>query len=188
MDLNKSESKWFRFRPKITFWGGPFNIQKLQVGNVGVTQKSLRRVSSKRWLGKRSVVRGVVINPVDHSHWGGKGKAPIGRKKPTTPWGYPALGKRSIKRNKYSDNLILRRRLFGAKKTHLNERARTSAPPLARAPLHHHLPSHLCPPPAIAPLPTTGHRTSTHHRASGPLPTTECLLDALSTTIGATNS
>ncbi|KAG5629811.1 hypothetical protein H5410_001528 [Solanum commersonii] len=41
---------------------------------------------------------------------GGEGRAPIGRKKPTTPWGYPALGRRSRKRNKYSDNLILRRR------------------------------------------------------------------------------
>ena len=65
---------------------------------------------SKRWLGKRPVVRGVVMNPVDHPHGGGEGRAPIGRKKPTTPWGYPALGRRSRKRNKYSDNLILRRR------------------------------------------------------------------------------
>ncbi|KAL5581282.1 hypothetical protein UlMin_013724 [Ulmus minor] len=68
-----------------------------QVGNVGVNQKSLGRAESKCWLGKRPVVRGV-------------GRAPIGRKKPTTPWGYPALGRRSRKRNKYSDNLILRRR------------------------------------------------------------------------------
>ncbi|KAJ9535673.1 hypothetical protein OSB04_un001184 [Centaurea solstitialis] len=81
-----------------------------QVGNVGVNQKSLGRAGSKRWLGKRPVVRGVVMNPVDHPHGGGEGRAPIGRKKPTTPWGYPALGKRSRKRNKYSDNLILRRR------------------------------------------------------------------------------
>ncbi|KAJ9535584.1 LOW QUALITY PROTEIN: hypothetical protein OSB04_un001288 [Centaurea solstitialis] len=72
--------------------------------------KSLGRAGSKRWLGKRPVVRGVVMNPVDHPHGGGEGRAPIGRKKPTTPWGYPALGKRSRKRNKYSDNLILRRR------------------------------------------------------------------------------
>nr|YP_010885696.1 ribosomal protein L2 [Sinojackia oblongicarpa]YP_010885719.1 ribosomal protein L2 [Sinojackia oblongicarpa]WJE90461.1 ribosomal protein L2 [Sinojackia oblongicarpa]WJE90484.1 ribosomal protein L2 [Sinojackia oblongicarpa]WJE90547.1 ribosomal protein L2 [Sinojackia oblongicarpa]WJE90570.1 ribosomal protein L2 [Sinojackia oblongicarpa]WJE90633.1 ribosomal protein L2 [Sinojackia oblongicarpa] len=81
-----------------------------QVGNVGVNQKSLGRAGSKRWLGKRPVVRGVVMNPVDHPHGGGEGRAPIGRKKPTTPWGYPALGRRSRKRNKYSDNLILRRR------------------------------------------------------------------------------
>nr|QKV09719.1 ribosomal protein L2 [Pyrularia edulis] len=81
-----------------------------QVGNVGVNQKSLGRAGSKCWLGKRPVVRGVVMNPVDHPHGGGEGKAPIGRKKPTTPWGYPALGRRSRKRNKYSDNFILRRR------------------------------------------------------------------------------
>nr|YP_009407236.1 ribosomal protein L2 [Viscum coloratum]YP_009862106.1 ribosomal protein L2 [Viscum ovalifolium]ASA46182.1 ribosomal protein L2 [Viscum coloratum]QKV09931.1 ribosomal protein L2 [Viscum ovalifolium] len=81
-----------------------------QVGNVGVNQKSLGRAGSKCWLGKRPVVRGVVMNPVDHPHGGGEGKAPIGRKKPTTPWGYPALGRRSRKRNQYSDHLILRRR------------------------------------------------------------------------------
>nr|YP_009990692.1 ribosomal protein L2 [Zygophyllum xanthoxylum]YP_009990702.1 ribosomal protein L2 [Zygophyllum xanthoxylum]QNM99196.1 ribosomal protein L2 [Zygophyllum xanthoxylum]QNM99206.1 ribosomal protein L2 [Zygophyllum xanthoxylum]UAA82471.1 ribosomal protein L2 [Zygophyllum xanthoxylum]UZU70643.1 ribosomal protein L2 [Zygophyllum xanthoxylum]UZU70644.1 ribosomal protein L2 [Zygophyllum xanthoxylum] len=81
-----------------------------QVGNVGVSQKSLDRAGSKRWLGKRPVVRGVVMNPVDHPHGGGEGRAPIGRKKPATPWGYPALGRRSRKRKKYSDNLILRRR------------------------------------------------------------------------------
>nr|YP_009141575.1 ribosomal protein L2 [Lens culinaris]AGW45941.1 ribosomal protein L2 [Lens culinaris]AIL56100.1 ribosomal protein L2 [Lens culinaris] len=81
-----------------------------QVGNVGVNQKSLGRAGAKRWRGKRPVVRGVVMNPVDHPHGGGEGKAPIGRKKPSTPWGYPALGRRTRKRNKYSDNLILRRR------------------------------------------------------------------------------
>nr|YP_007476392.1 Rpl2 [Trithuria inconspicua]AEK71832.1 ribosomal protein L2 [Trithuria filamentosa]AHB38696.1 ribosomal protein L2 [Trithuria filamentosa]AHB38725.1 ribosomal protein L2 [Trithuria filamentosa]CCJ32559.1 Rpl2 [Trithuria inconspicua] len=81
-----------------------------QVGNVGVKQKSLGRAGSKCWLGKRPVVRGVVMNPVDHPHGGGEGRAPIGRKKPTTPWGYPALGRRSRKRNKYSDRFILRRR------------------------------------------------------------------------------
>nr|ADZ36331.1 ribosomal protein L2 [Enkianthus perulatus] len=81
-----------------------------QVGNVGVNQKSLGRAGSKRWLGKRPVVRGVVMNAVDHPHGGGEGKAPIGRKRPTSPWGYPALGRRTRKRNKYSENWILRRR------------------------------------------------------------------------------
>nr|YP_009630727.1 ribosomal protein L2 [Eriocaulon buergerianum]YP_009630751.1 ribosomal protein L2 [Eriocaulon buergerianum]QBS14217.1 ribosomal protein L2 [Eriocaulon buergerianum]QBS14241.1 ribosomal protein L2 [Eriocaulon buergerianum] len=81
-----------------------------QVGNVGVNQKILGRAGSKCWLGKRPVVRGVVMNPVDHPHGGGEGRAPIGRKKPTTPWGYPALGRRSRKRKKYSDRFILRRR------------------------------------------------------------------------------
>nr|YP_010231320.1 ribosomal protein L2 [Passiflora xishuangbannaensis]YP_010231337.1 ribosomal protein L2 [Passiflora xishuangbannaensis]QSV37389.1 ribosomal protein L2 [Passiflora xishuangbannaensis]QSV37406.1 ribosomal protein L2 [Passiflora xishuangbannaensis] len=81
-----------------------------QVGNTGVKLKSLGKAGSKCWLGKRPVVRGVVMNPVDHPHGGGEGRAPIGRKKPATPWGYPALGRRSRKRKKYSDNLILRRR------------------------------------------------------------------------------
>nr|AKZ31116.1 ribosomal protein L2 [Scaevola collaris] len=81
-----------------------------QVGNVGVNQKNLGRAGSKRWLGKRPVVRGVVMNAVDHPHGGGEGKAPIGRKKPTTPWGYPTLGKKTRKSNKYNKNLILRRR------------------------------------------------------------------------------
>jgi ribosomal protein L2 len=81
-----------------------------QVGNLGVNRKSLGRAGSKRWLGKRPVVRGVVMNPVDHPHGGGEGRAPIGRKKPATPWGYPALGRRTRKRRKYSDSLILRRR------------------------------------------------------------------------------
>nr|YP_009747742.1 ribosomal protein L2 [Lecanorchis japonica]QII89422.1 ribosomal protein L2 [Lecanorchis japonica] len=83
-----------------------------QVGNVGMNKKKkgLGRAGSKRWLGRRPIVRGVVMNPVDHPHGGGEGKVSIGRKKPMTPWGYPALGRRSRKRNKYSDRLILRRR------------------------------------------------------------------------------
>nr|YP_001542569.1 ribosomal protein L2 [Cuscuta exaltata]A8W3G2.1 RecName: Full=Large ribosomal subunit protein uL2c; AltName: Full=50S ribosomal protein L2, plastid [Cuscuta exaltata]ABW83733.1 ribosomal protein L2 [Cuscuta exaltata] len=81
-----------------------------QVGNVGVNQKSLGRAGAQRWLGKRPVVRGVVMNPVDHPHGGGEGRAPIGRKKPTTPWGYPALGRKTRKGNKYSDKFILRHR------------------------------------------------------------------------------
>ncbi|KAG5107075.1 hypothetical protein JHK82_044045 [Glycine max] len=67
-----------------------------QVGNVGVNQKNLGRAGSKCWLGKRPVVRGVVMNPVDHPHGGGEGRAPIGRKKPATPWGFPALGRRKF--------------------------------------------------------------------------------------------
>ena len=72
--------------------------------------ESLGRVGSKCWLGKCPVVRGVVMNPIDYPHGGGEGRAPIGRKKLTTPWGYLALGRRSRKMNKYSDNLILHRR------------------------------------------------------------------------------
>jgi len=81
-----------------------------QVGNVGANQKSLGRAGSKCWLGRRPIVRGVGMHAVDHPHGGGEGRAPIGRKKPTTPWGYPALGRRTRKRKKYSDSFILRRR------------------------------------------------------------------------------
>nr|AIS35827.1 ribosomal protein L2 [Epipogium roseum] len=80
-----------------------------QVGNADVNQKILVRAGSKRWLGKRPAVRGVVMNPVDHPHGGGEGKAPIGRKKPVTPWGYSTLGKKSRKKNKYSNNLIIQK-------------------------------------------------------------------------------
>lgn len=81
-----------------------------QVGHVEAKQKSLGKAGSKSWLGKRPVVRGVAMNAVDHPHGGGQGKAPIGRDRPTTPWGHPTLGKRTRKRKKYSDSLILRRR------------------------------------------------------------------------------
>nr|QFV20001.1 ribosomal protein L2 [Taxillus delavayi] len=82
------------------------------VGQVGERRELNPRIKAgyKRWIGKRPVVRGIVMNPVDHPHGGGEGRSPIGRKKPTTPWGYPALGRKSRKKNKYSDNLIIRRR------------------------------------------------------------------------------
>nr|YP_009987964.1 ribosomal protein L2 [Phlegmariurus phlegmaria]QNL17774.1 ribosomal protein L2 [Phlegmariurus phlegmaria] len=81
-----------------------------QVGHIDNNNRILGKAGSKRWLGKRPKVRGVVMNPVDHPHGGGEGRAPIGRKKPITPWGHTALGGRSRKNNKYSDTLILRRR------------------------------------------------------------------------------
>nr|YP_009973892.1 ribosomal protein L2 [Danaea sellowiana]QNH93742.1 ribosomal protein L2 [Danaea sellowiana] len=81
-----------------------------QIGNIDISNKSFGKAGSKRWLGKRPKVRGVVMNPVDHPHGGGEGRAPIGRKKPLTPWGYTALGKRSRKIRKYSNLFILRRR------------------------------------------------------------------------------
>nr|YP_010212753.1 ribosomal protein L2 [Taxillus theifer]UBK10811.1 ribosomal protein L2 [Taxillus theifer]UBK11414.1 ribosomal protein L2 [Taxillus theifer]UBK11481.1 ribosomal protein L2 [Taxillus theifer]UBN06950.1 ribosomal protein L2 [Taxillus theifer] len=82
------------------------------VGQVGERRELNPRIKAgyKRWIGKRPVVRGIVMNPVDHPHGGGEGRSPIGRKKPTTPWGYPTLGRKSRKKNKYSDNLIIRRR------------------------------------------------------------------------------
>lgn len=63
-----------------------------------------------RWLGKRPTVRGSVMNPCDHPHGGGEGRAPIGRTRPLTPWGKPALGIKTRKRKKLSDVYILRQR------------------------------------------------------------------------------
>nr|YP_009256663.1 ribosomal protein L2 [Entransia fimbriata]ANI25398.1 ribosomal protein L2 [Entransia fimbriata]WKT05752.1 ribosomal protein L2 [Entransia fimbriata]WKT05871.1 ribosomal protein L2 [Entransia fimbriata] len=69
-----------------------------------------KKAGWKRWIGKRPSVRGVVMNPVDHPHGGGEGKAPIGRKQPMTPWGRPALGHKTRRTNKNSTNLIIQRR------------------------------------------------------------------------------
>ena len=63
-----------------------------------------------RWFGKRPTVRGSVMNPCDHPHGGGEGRAPIGRTRPLTPWGKPALGIKTRKRKRLSDAYILRRR------------------------------------------------------------------------------
>jgi len=63
-----------------------------------------------RWLGKRPTVRGSVMNPCDHPHGGGEGRAPIGRTGPLTPWGKPALGIKTRKKKKLSNSYILRRR------------------------------------------------------------------------------
>lgn len=81
-----------------------------QVGNVEVSNLTLGKAGRSRWLGKRPKVRGVVMNPVDHPHGGGEGRAPIGRSRPVTPWGRPALGQRTRKSKKYSTQFILRRR------------------------------------------------------------------------------
>jgi large subunit ribosomal protein L2 len=64
-----------------------------------------------RWLGKRPTVRGSVMNPCDHPHGGGEGRAPIGRTRPLTPWGKPALGIKTRQKKKLSDAYILRRRV-----------------------------------------------------------------------------
>ncbi len=81
-----------------------------QVGNVEHENITIGKAGRSRWAGRRPAVRGVVMNPVDHPHGGGEGKAPIGRKHPVTPWGKPALGKKTRKKRKASDRLIVRRR------------------------------------------------------------------------------
>ena len=81
-----------------------------QVGNSEVMNLSMGKAGRSRWLGKRPTVRGSVMNPVDHPHGGGEGRCPVGRSQPMTPWGKPALGRKTRARKKYSDSLILRRR------------------------------------------------------------------------------
>ena len=81
-----------------------------QVGNVDHANVSIGKAGRTRWKGHRPHVRGVVMNPVDHPHGGGEGKAPIGRKSPVTPWGRPTLGARTRRVNKRSDRYIVRRR------------------------------------------------------------------------------
>jgi large subunit ribosomal protein L2 len=81
-----------------------------QVGNLDHELINIGKAGRSRWLGRRPTVRGSVMNPVDHPHGGGEGRAPIGRKSPMTPWGKPTLGFKTRKKNKPSDKYIIRRR------------------------------------------------------------------------------
>ena len=81
-----------------------------QVGNIEAYNLTIGKAGRTRWLGKRPTVRGSVMNPVDHPHGGGEGRAPIGRSRPVTPWGKPALGQLTRKPKKYSNNLIVKKR------------------------------------------------------------------------------
>ncbi len=81
-----------------------------QVGNLEHENITVGKAGRSRWLGRRPTVRGVVMNPVDHPHGGGEGKAPIGRKSPVTPWGKPTLGYKTRRKNKKSDQFIAKRR------------------------------------------------------------------------------
>jgi large subunit ribosomal protein L2 len=81
-----------------------------QVGNVDIINNTLGKAGGKRWIGRRPKVRGVVKNPVDHPHGGGEGRSPIGRIRPVTPWGRPALGIKTRKTKNPSDRFILRPR------------------------------------------------------------------------------
>ena len=80
-----------------------------EVGNEDYELVKLGKAGRSRHMGIRPTVRGSVMNPNDHPHGGGEGRAPIGRKGPVTPWGKPALGYKTRKR-KASDKLIVRRR------------------------------------------------------------------------------
>ena len=81
-----------------------------EVGNEDFELVNLGKAGRKRHMGIRPTVRGSVMNPNDHPHGGGEGRAPIGRKGPVTPWGKPALGYKTRKGKKASDSLIVRRR------------------------------------------------------------------------------
>ncbi len=70
----------------------------------------LGKAGRNRWLGVRPTVRGSVMNPVDHPHGGGEGRCPIGKPRPLTPWGKPALGMKTRKKKNQSDMFIIRRR------------------------------------------------------------------------------
>ncbi|WEK53807.1 MAG: 50S ribosomal protein L2 [Candidatus Cohnella colombiensis] len=80
------------------------------VGNQDHELLNIGKAGRNRWLGKRPVVRGVVMNPVDHPHGGGEGRAPIGRKSPLSPWGKPTLGYKTRKKKKASSKYIVRGR------------------------------------------------------------------------------
>ena len=80
-----------------------------QVRNIEHEIVSLGKAGRKRHMGVRPTVRGSVMNPVDHPHGGGEGKSPVGRKSPLTPWGKPALGKKTRNNKKHSTKFIIKR-------------------------------------------------------------------------------
>jgi large subunit ribosomal protein L2 len=81
-----------------------------QIGNVEHENITIGKAGRSRWLGIRPTVRGSVMNPVDHPHGGGEGKAPIGRKSPVTPWGKPTLGYKTRKKKNKSNQFIVKKR------------------------------------------------------------------------------
>ena len=81
-----------------------------QVGNIDHENVSIGKAGRKRHMGFRPTVRGSAMNPVDHPHGGGEGRAPVGRPSPVTPWGKPTLGYKTRKKSKESDKYIIRRR------------------------------------------------------------------------------
>ena len=81
-----------------------------RVSNSDFYNVVLGKAGRKRWLGVRPTVRGSVMNPVDHPHGGGEGRCPIGKPRPLTPWGKPALGMKTRKIKNKSDVFIIRSR------------------------------------------------------------------------------
>lgn len=81
-----------------------------EIGNIDHANIKIGKAGRKRHMGIRPTVRGSVMNPNDHPHGGGEGRAPIGRKGPVTPWGKPTLGYKTRSKHKDSDKYIVRRR------------------------------------------------------------------------------
>ena len=80
-----------------------------QVGNLDHEIVRIGKAGKKRHMGIKPTVRGSVMNPCDHPHGGGEGRSPIGRPGPVTPWGKPALGYKTRKKNKASNKFIVKR-------------------------------------------------------------------------------
>ncbi|SHG74279.1 LSU ribosomal protein L2P [Thermosyntropha lipolytica DSM 11003] len=80
-----------------------------QVGNLDHENVTIGKAGRSRWLGRRPTVRGAAMNPVDHPHGGGEGRAPVGRKYPVSPWGKIAIGGKTRKK-KPSDKMIVKKR------------------------------------------------------------------------------
>ncbi len=89
------------------------NVCLATIGVLGQSERknmNIGKAGRKRWMGIRPTVRGSVMNPCDHPHGGGEGKAPIGRPSPVTPWGKPTLGYKTRKKRNQSSKYIVRRR------------------------------------------------------------------------------
>jgi len=80
-----------------------------QVGNTDHSNVNLGKAGRKRWMGIRPTVRGSAMDPASHPHGGGEGRSPIGMPGPKTPWGKPAMGKKT-RVNRRTDKFIVRRR------------------------------------------------------------------------------
>ena len=81
-----------------------------QVGNLDSRNRVIGKAGASRWVRRRPTVRGSVMNPCDHPHGGGEGRSPVGRARPMTPWGKPALGLKTRNRRKLSSSFILSRK------------------------------------------------------------------------------
>ncbi len=80
-----------------------------QVSNIDWISQNRGKAGRTYWFGKRSIIRGLAKNPIDHPHGGGEGRSPIGKPRPVTPWGRPALGSKTRKSKTLSNKYVLRR-------------------------------------------------------------------------------